>query len=120
MEVMWNCETSLVGEHTKSAPRAVLKYAVSPSPAFRDIRIYRGSFAVHPCLYTRQFNQAWAVSSPASLQILWRRNHARYNASASEDNTTVMYSPVSSKVQCSKSEKTARGLSGPSPDSRYG
>ena len=53
----------------KSTPRAVLHNAVSPSPSLREIRIFRGVFAVHRCLSTRQFNQAWAVLSPASLQI---------------------------------------------------
>ena len=69
---------------------------------------------------TCQFSQACAVLSPASLQILLRRSHARNNASASGDNTTDNCSPVASKEKSSRREKTARGLDGPSLGSNHG
>ena len=59
-----------------------------------------------------QFNHACAVLSPASLQILFRRNHALNNASASGDSTTVTSSLIVSKEKSSRREKTARGLGG--------
>src|SRR4030095_7890159 len=70
--------------------------------------------------FSSQFDHACAVLSPASSQISLRRRHALNRASASGDNTTDTCSPVTSKEQSSRSEKTARGLGGPSLGSNHG
>src|SRR5882724_3012096 len=92
----------------KQVPRKMRQPLLPSQHRFHELPMIR--FA--DCLGTCQFSQACAVFNPASLQILLRRSHARNNASASGDKTTVMFSPVSSKEQSSKSEKTARGLPG--------